>query len=226
MQIFILYQKEIESFVEQVTPPTHSEFKTKSQPLRHAQICSPPRTKNQPNRWTNTGNDRKLHWFSNLQKDHARVQGILPKRAVVQGAGPEKQSHQLILISVKWHDSRDIINHPGLVFRKIGLFTFLRDPIELNEFTPMPPKVKTGILKSPSTIGSIFEAVYWIYFFYSPFFCSYIKISSISSNFFAISSWRGYLLGFLFVIIFFYYLPMSNLGSCYISFLFYLYTVL
>lgn len=127
---------------------------------------------------------------------------------------------------VKWHDSRDIINHPGLVFRKMGLFTLLRDPIELNEFTPIPPKVKTGILKSPSTIGSIFEAVYWIYFFYSPFFCSYIRISSISSNFLAISSWRGYLLGFLFVIRFFYYLPMSNLGSCYISFLFYLYTVL
>ena len=37
---------------------------------------------------------------------------------------------------------------PGFVFRKMGLFTFLREPIVLKELTPMPPKVKTGILKS------------------------------------------------------------------------------
>jgi hypothetical protein len=83
----------------------------------------------------------------------------------------------------------------------MGLFTVLREPIELNELTPIPPKVNTGILKSPSTIGSIFEMVYWIYFFYSPFFCSYINIYSISSNFLAISSCCGYLLAFLFVIV-------------------------
>lgn len=49
-----------------------------------------------------------------------------------------------------------LVNHcqPGLVFRKIGLLTFFREPIELKELTPMPPKVKTGILKSPSKEGS------------------------------------------------------------------------
>jgi hypothetical protein len=41
----------------------------------------------------------------------------------------------------------------GFVFKKIGLFTFFKDPIELKEFTPIPPKVKTGILKSVSTVG-------------------------------------------------------------------------
>jgi hypothetical protein len=51
---------------------------------------------------------------------------------------------------MKSHDYFDIItHHAGLVFRKIGLFTFFNEPIELNEFTPIPPKVNTGILKSP-----------------------------------------------------------------------------
>lgn len=54
------------------------------------------------------------------------------------------------LISIQSHYYSHIINHhAGLVFRKIGLFTFFNEPIELNELTPIPPKVKTGILKSP-----------------------------------------------------------------------------
>jgi hypothetical protein len=46
---------------------------------------------------------------------------------------------------------------PGFVLRKIGLFTFFREPIVLKEFTPIPPNVKTGILKSFSAEGYIFD---------------------------------------------------------------------
>jgi hypothetical protein len=38
--------------------------------------------------------------------------------------------------------------YPSLDFRKIGLFTFFKEPKLLKELTPMPPKVKTGIFVS------------------------------------------------------------------------------
>lgn len=38
--------------------------------------------------------------------------------------------------------------YPGFDLRKIGLFTFFIEVKVENEFAPIPPKVKTGILKS------------------------------------------------------------------------------
>lgn len=127
----------------------------------------------------------------------------LLKESTMKGLTIKSNRIKWFLISVNQSHPTHIITHPGLVFKKIGLFTFFNDPIELKEFTPIPPNVNTGILKSVSAAGSILDAVYWIYFFYSSFFCSYIKIYSISSNFFAISSWCGSLLGFLLAIVWF-----------------------
>ncbi len=43
---------------------------------------------------------------------------------------------------------------PGFDLRKIGLFTFFKELKVENELTPIPPKVKTGILKSFSICSS------------------------------------------------------------------------